>query len=83
MGIQIPDIRLTDSLLTEQRQVLDWQSAKRMAVQLLGRAKRNAVRPLNEWNSVNRPFNVQTEMDHSNTRQVRYSDPHCILKMML
>ena len=30
----------------------------------------------------NEPFNEQTILDHSNTEQVCYSDPHCILNFM-
>ena len=31
----------------------------------------------------NEPFNQQTLLDHSNTVQVCYSDPHCILRLKL
>ena len=32
-----------------------------------------------KWHSKTRPFGIQPLFDHSNTRRVRYSDPHCIL----
>ena len=33
--------------------------------------------PVFKWHSNNRPFSNRTTFDHSNTRQVMYSDPHC------
>ena len=38
---------------------------------------RTKFSPVFKWNSSNWPFGDQTTYDHSNTRLVQYSDPHC------